>query len=253
MSLLDAEETARLERWIRITGAVSMGLIALGVLMAAFYAPLLPDCDVVAAGNCQTSPLGQKIFYFHVPAAFAAYLGLTLLAFASYRYLSRESVIWDAFAVGAAEAGVLFAAVTLYTGSLWGHLEWGADTFGYWSNDDTKLVLTLILFLVYVGYLVLRRQIDDPRRRARIGAVYALFGFATVPLSYVAQRVWRSIHPTIFNPGDPTSGIVTPSVEYTFVVNLAALLVLTVFLLLVRFRLEVARRDRVENLGGAAA
>lgn len=242
MTVLDDEQSKRLESWIRFTGIAAFLLVPLGVFMAASVAPLLPDCDVAAAPNCQTSPIGQKIFYFHVPAAFAAYLALTLLAVGSYRFLAREAALWDAFAVGAAEVGVLFSAVTLYTGSMWGHLEWGAG-FGYWNNDDTKLVLTLVLFLVYVGYLILRRQIDDPRRRARIAAVYALFGFATVPLSYIAQRVWRSIHPTVFDPGNPQAGLVTPWVEETFAVNTAALFALALYLMLVRLRLEVRRRD----------
>lgn len=250
MSLLGATGERRLDRWIRITGIAAMLLVLVGVLMAALYAPLLPGFE---EGGPHASPLGQKIFYFHVPSAFAAYLSLVVLATSSYLYLGREAPVFDAFAAGAAEVGVLFAGVTLFTGSMWGHLEWGADTFGYWSNEDAKLVLTLILFIVYAGYLVLRRQIDDPRRRARVTAVYALLGFVTVPLSYVAQRIWQSIHPIVFGNPDPDAGLVTPGVEETFFLNLAALIVLAVFLLLLRFRLEVRRRDAIDRASGGGA
>lgn len=237
-----APETAkRIVTGIRASGILATILLAAGILLTAFYAPLLPDCDTTPTPNCQTSPVGHKIFYVHVPVAFAAYLALTLLAYSSFRSLVREDDAWDAFAVGCAEVGVLFAGLTLFTGSLWGHLEWG---FGYWNNDDTKLVLTLLLFVVYVAYLVLRRQIDDPRRRARIAAVYAILGFATVPLSYVAQRLWASIHPTVFNPPGGQGGIGTPAVEHTFIVNAAAFIVLTVFLVLLRFHNELQTRDR---------
>lgn len=241
MTLLDAKGEARLDRAIRVVGVAALLLVAAGVLMAAFHAPLLPG---FAEGGPHAAPLGQKIFYTHVPAAFAAYLSFLILAVSSYLYLGKERPVWDAFSSGAAEVGVLFAGVTLFTGSMWGHLEWGADSFGYWSNEDAKLVLTLIMFLIFVGYLVLRRQIDDPRRRGRIAAVYALLGFAVVPLSYVAQRVWQTRHPTVFGTGDADAGLVTPGVAETFFVNIIALWALALFMVLVRFRLEVRRRNK---------
>ena len=218
----------------------------LGVLMAALYAPTLADCDHVQESGCQTVPLAQKIFYFHVPAAFGAYAALLVLAVASYMALSGNPAWWDALAVSSAEVGVLFAALTLLSGSLWGHLEWGSD-FGYWSNSDVKLVLTLILFLVYAAYLILRRQLDDPDVRARVSAVYALLGFVTVPLSYAAQRVWeQSRHPTVFASPDPSAGLVTPGVEEAFLVNTAAFLALTAFLIAVRVRAELRVREKAE-------
>ncbi len=240
MALVAPDTEARVARALRIAGLASIVLIAAGALMMAYYAPLLPDCDETPSDNCQDSPIGQKIFYVHVPVALAAYVALLALAYSSYRYLARDDEAWDAFAHGAAEVGVLFAALTLFTGILWGHLEW--PFFGYWNNDDWKLVLTLVLFLVYAGYLVLRAQVHDTRRRARVAAVYALLGTVTIPLSYVAQRVWASIHPTIFAAPDGEGGIVTPGVEETFVVNALAFVALAVFLMLARFRVEAARR-----------
>ncbi len=230
----------RLVTAIRISGILAMVLLAVGVLMAAFHAPLLPDCDDDNPPvNCQTSPTGHKIFYFHVPVAFAAYAAFIVLAVVSFQVLATKEDHWDAMAVASAETGVLFAALVLFTGSMWGHLEWGMR---YWNPWDLKLTLTLVMALVYIAYLILRKQLTDPRRRARIAAVYALLGFATVPLSYMAQRVWRSVHPVIFDPTDSTTGLITPGIRETFYVNVLAFVSLMAFLLLVRYRTEMQRR-----------
>ncbi len=242
MNRTDPIADRRLITAIRIFGISALVLLAAGVLMAAFHAPLLPgfddpDCE---PPDCQTSPVGQKIFYFHVPVAWSAYLAFILLAIASYRVLSTEQDHWDAFAVAAAEVGVLLAALTLFTGSLWGHLEWGIP---YWNPQDMKLTLTLVMFLVYVAYLILRRQIADPRRRKRTAAVYGLLGFAVVPLSYMAQRVWQSVHPDA-SPLNPEGGIVTPGVRETFYLNVVAFVALLLFLVLTRYRIELQRLEQ---------
>lgn len=239
VGLVAPETDRRIVAWIRWSGTFAGILIALGVLMNAFYAPTQPDCAVTPV-DCQTSPLGQRIFYVHAPVASAAYLAFALLAFASYRSLVRSDEVWDAFAVGAAEVGVLLAGLTLFTGSLWGHLEWGIP---YWNNKDTKLVLTLVMFLIYVAYLVLRRQIADPRRRARVAAVYAILGFVTVPLALMAQKLWASVHPRV-NPALGGSGFRTVAAEQTFFVNLVAFVALALFFMLVRLRVELAARER---------
>lgn len=235
----------RLIAAIRISGVLSVALIASGVIMAWHFAPLLPRCDpsgTVNVLNCQTSPEAQKLFYIHVPIAFAAYLAFVAMAFCSWRHLDDRRTHWDTGAHAAAEVGVVAAGLTLATGMMWGKAEWDDA----WNNADLKLVLTLVMFLFYVGYLVLRQQIDQPRRRARISAVYALLAFVTVPLSFVAHRLWRTTHPWVFGNPDPNAGIVTPWVEDTFVVNTAAFLALAIFLILVRYRvgrLEAAKTE----------
>lgn len=245
MSRVEPKTDRRLVAAIRLSGILAMVLLAVGALMAAFHAPLLPDCDDDDPPvNCQTSPTGHKIFYFHVPVAFAAYAAFIVLAVASFQVLSTKEDHWDAMAVAAAETGVLFAALVLFSGSMWGHLEWGMR---YWNPWDLKLTLTLVMFLVYTAYLILRKQLPDPRRRARIAAVYALLGFATVPLSYMAQRVWRSVHPVIFDPTDTTTGLITPGIRETFYVNVLAFVSLLAFLLLVRYRIEIYRRIGAED------
>ena len=232
----------RLLTAIRVFGILAMVFLAVGALMAAFHAPLLPDCAVEPVENCHTSPVGHKIFYFHVPVAWAAYLAFILLAVASYQVLATGRDGWDSLAVASAEVGVLFSGLTLFTGSMWGHLEWGI----YWNPQDLKLMLTLVMFLVYAAYLILRRQLTDPRRRARIAAVYGILGFAAVPLSYMAQRVWASIHPAV-GPLDPAGGIITPGIQETFYVNVIAFFALLLFLILTRYRIEVDRRAQARR------
>lgn len=243
MAATERPNAPHLAAWSRGLGLLTLVLLPLGTLAIAFYAPLLPDCAVDGTFGCQTSPIGQKLFYLHVPAAMASYAAFATLLVASLITLARAEVTegapWaraDRLAGAAAELGVLLSAIVLFTGSMWGHLEWG--NFGYWSNDDTKLVLTLVMFLVYAGYLIVRRQIHDPRRRARVAASYAVLGFVTVPLSYVAQRFWRApFHDfSVFDPTSDRGGITTPAVEQVLLLNMAGLLVLTAYLLLVRLR-----------------
>lgn len=250
MSLVSQDADRRLVGAIRLFGYLAGWLLLFTVGMAALWAPGLPDCDdyataVSAPDNCQTSPLASKLLFFHVPVAFGAYAMFLVLAYSSWRYLARADRAWDEAAGAAAEVGVLFSALTLVSGSLWGHLEWG-EQFGYWRNSDIKLVLTLVMFLVYAGYLVLRKQVSDPRRRGRVAAVYGLLGFVTVPLSYAAQRIWQaqSIHPTIFRAGDPNAGIVTEGWNETFLIGVFAFLALAAFFFATRLRLAIRDAER---------
>lgn len=248
MSAQNQATDRRILSAIRITGIAAIALIAIGALMVAFHAPLLPDCAEEPVANCHTSPVGHKIFYFHVPVAWTAYGAFILLAISSYIVLSTNKDHWDALAVSAAEVGVLFTALTLFTGSMWGHLEWGIN---YWNPQDMKLTLTLVMFLVYAAYLILRRQLTDPRRRARIAAVYGIIGFAVVPLSYMAQRVWQSVHPDV-SPLNPEGGIITLGIRETFYVNVLAFAALIAFLILVRYRIERQRRQAQREQDEAA-
>lgn len=158
-----------------------------------------------------TAPLSWKLFFFHVPVAFVSFLAFAVALVASVQFLRTRQETWDRHAVAAVESGVLLTGITLVTGMLWGHAEWGVA----WRWDDAKLVVVLVLFLVYVAYLMLRREIPEPSVRRRVAAVYAIAGFATVPLAYAAQRVWASFHPTVFGTTD--GGITTPGVMPLFV------------------------------------
>lgn len=146
------------------------------------------------------APLTQRIFYYHVPAAWVAYLAFAVTAAASGWHLWRASEGLpvdpraDRVARASAEAGTLFALVALGTGLVWASQEF----LGYSAIEDPQVISLAVLILAYLGYLVLRGGIEDPARRARLAAVYGLLAVVGVPLSYLASRA--SIHPDFTRP-----------------------------------------------------
>jgi heme exporter protein C len=139
----------------------------------------------------------SRIVFFHVPCAWVAALAFLVAAGYSVAYLVRRTPRFDAFAVAAVRIGLLFAILTLVTGSLFAKIMWGA----YWNWDPRESSYLLLVFL-YGAYLFLRAAIDDPERRARLGAAYAVFAAVLMPfLVFVAPRITASLHPqTIINP-----------------------------------------------------
>jgi heme exporter protein C len=181
----------------------------------------------------------QRIMYLHVPSILTAYLAFFVVFCASILYLWKRDPRHDAVAVASAEVGVLFTGVTLATGSIWGKSTWGV-----WWTWDARLTLTAILFLIYVGYLMMRSFAEDPQAAARYGAVLAILGFLDIPLNHFAVQWWRTLHQpsTLLRPGGPS---IDPRMLATLLVNLAGLLFLYGFLLAERFRLERIRHRTV--------
>lgn len=132
-----------------------------------------------------------RIMYVHVPSIWVAYIAFIVTAVCSGVYLSRRnrSLAWDRIAGASAEIGVMFVAVSLVTGSLWGRLSWG--TFWVW---DARLTSTAFLFITYIGYLAVRRLGGTQRQRARRSAVLALLAILEIPLVHFSVRLWRSLH-----------------------------------------------------------
>ncbi|KXB03261.1 hypothetical protein AKJ45_02085 [candidate division MSBL1 archaeon SCGC-AAA261F19] len=213
--------------------AILSALVAIpAVLFVAFqYAPVLTEGF--------TEPLAQKIFYFHVSSAIAGYLGFCVILVASILYLRTEDQNMDRWAISAAEVGVVLLTVTMLTGPIWAKAEWGV----FWRFGDIKLMMVLILWLVYIGYMVLRANIRG-EEGSRVAAVYAILGFVAVPISFLAQRLWRSLHPTVIVSG---SGGMGPKVAVAFGVSVLAFIILFVALLLWRKRIEDAK-SRIENI-----
>lgn len=132
-----------------------------------------------------------RIMYVHVPTIWVAYMSFAFTAVCSGVYLSgkQRSLAWDRVAGASAEIGVLFVAISLVTGSLWGRITWG--TFWVW---DARLTTTLFLFITYVGYLAVRRLGGTHRQRARRSAVLALLAVLEIPLVHFSVVLWRSLH-----------------------------------------------------------
>ena len=149
----------------------------------------------------------QKILYVHVPCAFAAYLGFGCTALGGALYLWRRDESWDRFAASSAEVGVLFCSLVIATGPIWARASWGR-----WWSWDLRLTLTLLLFLVYLSYLLLRSFTEGSERTARFAAVYGIAGLAIVPLNYLAIDLagGRSIHPENLQRGSLGAGMRAP-------------------------------------------
>jgi len=142
----------------------------------------------------------QRIMYIHVPAAWLAYLSFFVVFIASIAYLRTNRIRWDRVAAASAEIGVLFTALAIALGSLWGKPVWGT-----WWTWDPRLTTTAVLLLIYVGYLAVRRITDSPVRRARWCAVIGIVGFVDVPIVHLSVVWWRSLHQqaTLLRVGGP--------------------------------------------------
>ena len=135
----------------------------------------------------------QRIFYVHLPLAWIGFVAFGHACWAAIQYLRTSRREWDAAGAAAAEIGVLFSSLVIVTGSLWARPVWGT-----WWTWDPQLVTYLILWLIYVGYLMLRSAAGDDVRRARFAAVFAIIGFVDVPLVWLSARYLRALSPVIF-------------------------------------------------------
>jgi heme exporter protein C len=136
----------------------------------------------------------QRIFYVHLPLAWISFLAFGHACWAGVQYLRTGRREWDAVGASAAEIGVLFSTLVIVTGSLWARPVWGT-----WWTWDPQLMTYLILWLIYVGYLMLRSAAGDDLRRARFAAVFAIVGFVDVPLVWFSARYLRALSPVIFS------------------------------------------------------
>ena len=182
-----------------------------------------------------TMGLVQKIFYFHVPAAMMMFASAFVCGIASARYLFTRRPQADRVAVAAAELVVVFGIIVLVTGPIWARKAWGV-----WWQWEARLTSTLVLWMIFMAYLLLRRY-GGPGSD-RLGAGLALFGMANVPFVYWSVNVWRTLHPK-------TSVVMTldPGMRPAFWWCVAAFVLLYVALLSVRTRLE-EQRGRLEGL-----
>lgn len=165
----------------------------------------------------------QRIFYFHVPVAWVSFLAFFVTFVASILYLWKREIKWDAAACASAEVGVIFTTLVLVTGPIWAKPAWGI-----WWTWDARLTTSLVLWLIYVAYLLVRRLAAEPERGARYGAVIGIAGFIDVPIVFLTVNLWRTQHPTaiIFEGG------LTPPMLVTLLVCLAAFTVIYVILLI---------------------
>ena len=155
------------------------------------FAATLSTIFVVAPVEKQMG-IVQKIFYFHVPSAYAMYIGFAVSAVGSAVYLIKRDPKWDAVAVAGAEVGTLFCLIVLLTGPLWARKAWGV-----WWTWDPRLTTTLLAGMIFAAYLALRSMGDAGEVEKRFAAGLALFGLVDLPLIHYSVQRWRGVHPTV--------------------------------------------------------
>jgi heme exporter protein C len=187
-----------------------------------------------------------RLLYLHPAVAWVAYLafGVTALTSALYLWPRTRSMFWDRVGASSAEIGVVFCALTLVTGSLWGRPTWGV-----WWTWDARLTTTALLLALFVGYLALRRVSVEPDARARRSAVAALVAFADVPIVHMSVLWWHTLHqaPTVLTPGlsNPT---LSPVMGWTLLLSFLSFTALYAWLLVHRYRAAVLE-SRLDDEG----
>lgn len=213
-----------------VLAALAAGVMLLAVYMIFFYLPpIRGEGGEVLSGSF-------RIFFFHMPIAIMAYLAFVVVFVSSVFYLREKALKWDIYARSAAEIGALFSFLVLVTGSIWAKDAWG----WYWIWD-LRLTTSLVLFLVYLAYLMLRKSLEEPEKRARLAAVFGIVGFVSVPLSFLSIRLWRSAHPLMFggnSGGSGGSGLEGTALQLTLAVNFIAYILLFAALFAVKVENE---------------
>jgi heme exporter protein C len=137
-----------------------------------------------------------RILYFHLPPAIMTYVTLSLSVVTAILFLIRKDIRYDAFSESAAVLGLIYGGVTLVAGAIWANAVWGV----YW-NWDPRETTTLVLWLAYIGYFLLRMSVENPERQAIVSAAFNILAFMTVPLSYLSFILWPSLHPRLGSEG----------------------------------------------------
>ncbi len=197
-------------------------LLVAALYLIFFYAPVEATMGVV-----------QKIFYFHVPAAYSMYLGWAVCTLGSVLFLITRKERWDMLAKSGAELALLFAIIVMTTGPLWGRKSWGA----YWTWDP-RLTSALLLTLIIVSYVLLRGLAKGDVER-KFAAALAILGACVAPIIHISVQKWRGQHPTVIGKG---GGGLAPEMKLPFAIAMVAFTMLFAVLVWRRYNLEKNRR-----------
>lgn len=200
-------------------------MLAAATALVLFYAPREAVMGEV-----------QRVFYFHVAAGWVGMLSFLVAAVAGVMYLVRPRPGLDEVAVSSVEIGVVFTLINIVSGAIWARPAWNT-----WWTWDPRLVTASVMELIYFAYLMLRQGLDDPDRRARLGAVYSIVGFLSVPLTFFSIRFFRTLHPVVIGSSDPAAlGAfdMTPRMLQVFFFSLLTFSLIYLALLGHRVRLE---------------
>jgi len=221
-------------RTLQALNVITILMLLVNTALIFLYAPLERTMGEV-----------QRIFYFHVGVAWVGMAAFVVTLIAGVFYLRSGDLRWDRLGAASVEIGLLFTFMTIVSGSVWARPAWNT-----WWTWDPRLTTYTIMALIYIAYLMLRQGIDEPGRRARFAAVYGIVGFISVPITFFAIRIWRTIHPAVIGTGAETArgGFdMTSPMVIVLLFSIATLSVLYVCLMANRLQLEKLA-ERVERL-----
>jgi heme exporter protein C len=221
-------------RFLTTLDAICLVMFVIATGMVFFYAPTEAVMGAV-----------QRVFYFHVAAAWVGLLGFIASGVAGVVYLIKKDRKWDVVGLAAVEISLVFFFIAIIMGSIWARPVWNT-----WWTWDPRLTTATVVELIYAAYLMLRQGIEDPDRRARFGAVYAILGAFSAPLTFLSIRIFRTIHPVVIGNSDPNATgafDMTPKMLQTFMFSLLTFSIIFVDLFWHRIRLGNLA-ERVEQL-----
>jgi heme exporter protein C len=219
---------------LTILDILSILVLGISTYLALFFAPTERVMGEV-----------QRVFYFHIGTAWTALMGFILAAVFSIIYLVTKNLKWDRYQVAAIEVSLVFFFLTIVLGSIWARPAWNT-----WWTWDPRLTTAAVTELIYIAYFMLRQGIDDPERRARFGAVYALIGGLSAPVTFFAIRLFRTIHPVVIGGANAEAQggfAMTADMRVAFFFTLFAFTIIFIDLYWNRTRLGELQ-DEVEQL-----
>ncbi|MBI5788239.1 MAG: cytochrome c biogenesis protein CcsA [Candidatus Schekmanbacteria bacterium] len=207
---------------VEILGGLTFVMVLLSLWAIFIYVPTERVMGIV-----------QKIFYYHVSLGFNTFLAFFIVFIYSILYLWKRDFYYDIVAHAAAEVGIVLCSLVLITGPIWAKPIWGT-----WWTWDARLTTTLILWMIYIAYLMLRSAAGSDAQKARYAAVFGIVGFVDVPIVYFSIHWWRTIHPVVIK----ASGMsLAPEMKQTMFISLAAITLLHIFILTLRVKVGLAK------------
>lgn len=223
----------------RILGWATLAGLALLVVFAFFVSP--EDSRRTADGEIIGQFDAVRLLYIHVPSAVFAYVSFSLTGLGSIIYLWRRSRWWDHVAHASAEIGVVFCGITLLTGIIWGRPVWNT----WWEWGDVRLVTTLLLFLIFVGYLAFRAVPNEPHRQARNASILAIVGALNIPVVNRSVEWWENR--TLHQQSTLADLRIEDETLLTLMIGFAVFSVMFLWLLIHRFRVAWLAEEEAET------
>jgi heme exporter protein C len=212
--------------------AIALALAAAALLSYNLYQMFMVLPDEALQGAI------YRILFFHAPAALVGMIGYFVALSFSVLYLSSGNLRWDSLSASIIEVSLVFSIVNIVTGSIWARIIWGI-----WWTWDYRLTSALVCILIFSGYLMMRRAIEEPTQRARLSSALCIFGCVDVVIVYKSIEWFRNNHPGPVLSIRTGGGTMDPAMERIFYLNMLAILLMAIALALVRTRQEATARE----------